>query len=369
MAIKADIGILGIACALAFGCGGPGVAEDGGGSDAGLGDASILDATSDAEHDARVDAWSGLDASHDGGADASDPWTGTPCSVGGTPGICRDVASCEGTSTAGFCPGPAYIQCCTITGDGGPMDGSFDAGPRDDAGSMTCDPEARPQPNAGLTEDPGVGGCPAGMLPVAGFCVDRYEASLLVVEDDGSTRPHSPYFNPGDLRVRAVSLRGAVPQGYIDGRRAAEACLEAGKRLCTDTEWLRACRGPDDLVFPYGATRDPGECNDARSRHPAVEYFGSSEPWVFGMIQHPCLNQLEDGLEPTGDHPGCESAEGPFDMMGNLHEWTADPAGTFRGGFYVDTERNGPGCLYRTTAHDTAHWDYSTGFRCCADAT
>ena len=53
--------------------------------------------------------------------------------------------------------------------------------------------------------------------------------------------------------------------------------------------------------------------------------------------------------------------------MGNLHEWTADPSGTFRGGFYVDTTINGPGCLYATTAHDTGHWDYSTGFRCCAD--
>jgi hypothetical protein len=61
------------------------------------------------------------------------------------------------------------------------------------------------------------------------------------------------------------------------------------------------------------------------------------------------------------------SADGIFDLMGNLHEWTADPAGTFRGGFYVDTTLNGEGCLYRTTAHNTLHWDYSTGFRCCAD--
>ena len=57
-----------------------------------------------------------------------------------------------------------------------------------------------------------------------------------------------------------------------------------------------------------------------------------------------------------------------LDMMGNLHEWTANPAGTFRGGFYVDTTVNGEGCLYDTTAHDVLHWDYSTGFRCCADA-
>ena len=53
-------------------------------------------------------------------------------------------------------------------------------------------------------------------------------------------------------------------------------------------------------------------------------------------------------------------------MMGNLHEWTADPAGTFRGGFYADTRVNGDGCGYRTTAHSAGYSDYSTGFRCCA---
>ena len=68
---------------------------------------------------------------------------------------------------------------------------------------------------------------------------------------------------------------------------------------------------------------------------------------------------------PTGAEAGCVTAEGAFDMMGNLHEWTADPAGTFRGGYYVDTVLNGNGCLYATTAHDVSYWDYSTGFRCC----
>ena len=41
--------------------------------------------------------------------------------------------------------------------------------------------------------------------------------------------------------------------------------------------------------------------------------------------------------------------------------------GTFRGGYYMDTTKNGEGCSYRTTAHDFAYHDYSTGFRCCMD--
>ena len=200
----------------------------------------------------------------------------------------------------------------------------------------------------------------------AQVCVDRFEATLEQILDDGTTAPWSPYHHPGARRVRAVSLRGAIPQGYIDGITAAGACAEAGKRLCTDIEWLGACRGAEGRTYPYGDARQPGVCNDARALHPAVELFPNA-PNPFALIQDACINQLPDSLAPTGGHLDCVTPEGVFDLMGNLHEWTADPAGTFRGGFYVDTVRNGPGCLYRTTAHDRSHWDYSTGFRCCAD--
>ncbi|RLB58803.1 MAG: hypothetical protein DRI90_16250 [Deltaproteobacteria bacterium] len=86
-----------------------------------------------------------------------------------------------------------------------------------------------------------------------------------------------------------------------------------------------------------------------------------------GELAPPPSHGRRGGLALTGSHPGCTGGEGLFDMMGNLHEWTADPLGTFRGGFYVDTVINGEGCLYVTTAHDVLHWDYSTRFRCCAD--
>ena len=61
------------------------------------------------------------------------------------------------------------------------------------------------------------------------------------------------------------------------------------------------------------------------------------------------------------------NAYGVFDMVGNLHEWVDDPDGTFQGGYYLDTHINGDGCYYRTTFHAMSYYDYSTGFRCCAD--
>ncbi len=271
------------------------------------------------------------------------------CSVDGAPGVCIDTAACSFTSTPGRCPGPANVQCCTDP-------------------SLACDPSVHRTPNVGLGEEDFDASCPAGMIRVGAFCIDRYEASLVEIDSRGAVLgPWSPYHNPGSARVLARSVAFAVPQGYIDQVRAGQACANAGKRLCTNTEWLAACRGAASRTYPYGNTRVDGRCNDARARHPAIEFFGSSEPWVFNMIDNACINQIPQSVALTGAHPDCVTEDGALDMMGNLHEWTSDPSGTFRGGFYTDTFRNGEGCLYVTTAHNVGHWDYSTGFRCCAD--
>ncbi len=252
--------------------------------------------------------------------------------------------------------------------------GPFQLTVEEDSGSgdcltnpIDCTESDTPLVNGVPSEPAGVGGCPDGMIPVGGlFCIDRYEAMLVEVNSDETLSAWSPYANPGSARVRALSVAGVVPQGYINQQQAAAACAEAGKRLCTDTEWLRACQGAADSTYPYGDALEPGVCNDARTCHPAVQYFETTADWIWSELGNPCINQLPDGLAATGEYSGCESADGAFDMMGNLHEWTADPTGTFRGGFYVDTVINGPDCLYRTTAHGVTHWDYSTGFRCCA---
>ncbi len=287
--------------------------------------------------------------------DAAPPPEGPACNAAGRAGTCLHVDDCGGESVPGFCPGPANIQCCVE--------------PRMPGGACDEDPAwaAMPRPNEGLVEAPGDPGCPPGMAGLDGFCVDRYEGALVERLADGAERSWSPFFSPAGRDVRAVSIRGAVPQSQISGRQAAAACAAAGKRLCSDAEWLRACRGAADRVYPYGDARQPGVCNDAWPGHPAVEYFGSADNWVFSMLDNPCINQQADTVASGGDHPGCVTPEGVYDLMGNLHEWTADPQGTFRGGYYVDTVRNGDGCLYRTTAHDFGYSDYSTGFRCCAD--
>lgn len=217
--------------------------------------------------------------------------------------------------------------------------------------------------------------CPAEMTLVDDrVCVDRWEGSLVERVPGGAERAWSPFqaIDGREALVRAVSRPGVLPQAYISGKQAALACGASGKRLCAADEWERACRGPSNLQFPYGATRRAAACNDdIRAVHPVAEVgqllnIPREQLWHAGMNQS-IINQLPDTLLPTGERAECTNAFGVYDMVGNLHEWVDDPDGTFRGGYYMDTTKNGDGCSYRTTAHDFTYHDYSTGFRCCMD--
>ncbi len=99
----------------------------------------------------------------------------------------------------------------------------------------------------------------------------------------------------------------------------------------------------------------------------AGENLGPRSKWDSDRMNAPELNQVEGTLARAGEHVACTNEYGVYDMVGNLHEWVADPDGTFQGGYYLDTRINGEGCTYRTTAHAAWYHDYSTGFRCCAD--
>src|SRR5207248_9478315 len=89
------------------------------------------------------------------------------------------------------------------------------------------------------------------------------------------------------------------------------------------------------------------------------------EDYTFDRLNDPRLNKMTGTLAKSGSFARCKNGYGVFDMVGNLHEWTAAAGGTFRGGYYLDVEQNGQGCDYKTTAHHDKYHDYSTGFRCC----
>jgi hypothetical protein len=243
------------------------------------------------------------------------------------------------------------------------------------------------------------------MVDVAGVvCVDRYESYLV---DTLSGQALSPYYHatrartrqsyaywasleraeepaasasstakrvpepPGfqlatDFRARAENRSGVIPQGYASGVLARSACASAGKRLCREHEWVRACRGERDRAYPYGDSYERGVCNVARAGHPAAILHGKAS------IGHrdPRLNLVTDAdgplLRTTGSSPRCRSQWGDdaiLDMVGNLDEWVDDDRGVFVGGFYARQTR--AGCAARVSVHPNVYFDYSLGVRCC----
>jgi formylglycine-generating enzyme required for sulfatase activity len=230
------------------------------------------------------------------------------------------------------------------------------------------------------------------MVRIASFCVDRYEAHLLVLATDGSMVRHPHNLRPpdGGLWV-AASAAAVAPQAYISRAEAATACEAAGKRLCTRGEWRRACMGARGKTYPYGWRALRGGCNSGKE-HLLHAKFGRG-PWEYERhFNDPALNVVAGFLARSGEHDRCVSDDGVYDLVGNVHEWvsgTVDDSfvaaldnepverieqpwtagnAIFMGGFYSTTDQHGAGCAYTTIAHEPSYHDYSTGFRCCADA-
>ena len=204
------------------------------------------------------------------------------------------------------------------------------------------------------------GPCPVGMVLIATYCIDPWEAYVVELDDAGAEPPHSPYDVVDGLTVRAKTAGGVVPrQGYISQVQATHACANAGKRLCTVDEFHLACEGPSSTNwYPYGGeTHIPGYCNEGKGSMMPILFGNNAANWTYADFNDPRLNQIDGGLAPTASYPHCESPYGIFDCVGNLHEWGSDAPdanghGRFRGGFYGDAEINGHGCLYVTSAHE-----------------
>jgi len=249
---------------------------------------------------------------------------------------------------------------------------------------------------------PGV--CPSEMVRVRGFCVDRWEASMV---DRKTSEPLSPYYPPEPrllaevwqawefdrssfgaegaramplpeisewerthaFEPRAVSRPDVVPQAYVSYVLAKEACENAGKRLCTRDEWMTACRGEHGTKFPYGEDFERAKCNIWGDVHPGIALHQSA---IFGH-RDPRLNLVTEGDHPllrkTGETPTCVSrfgSDGAYDMVGNVDEWVDDDHPAFVGGFYARATTNG--CEARVSNHAPGYYDYSLGARCCKDA-
>lgn len=146
---------------------------------------------------------------------------------------------------------------------------------------------------------------------------------------------------------------GSKPQLQTTWYQAKALCEQQGKRLCVDKEWTQACRGPNNLPYPYGYSRDATACR-------------IDLPW-----QDPNTHTFEqlDKTVASGSMAKCVSDYGVYDMTGNADEWTKSSGGTpyqsvLKGG-HPHQVRNR--CSPVTVGHNEVFSYYDTGFRCCKD--
>jgi formylglycine-generating enzyme required for sulfatase activity len=150
--------------------------------------------------------------------------------------------------------------------------------------------------------------------------------------------------------------RADHPVNCVTYHGAEQYCAHAGGRLCTETEWLDACRGTDGRAFPYGTTFDAEACNvrTATAAPPGGEPRGT--------VSAGSLRSCEGGL------PGL------FDMAGNVAEWVESCDGTyckFRGAGYISNEPVDlfAGCSGVCSGNDKGFQSGVVGIRCCRNET
>lgn len=236
-------------------------------------------------------------------------------------------------------------------------------------------------------------GCPEGMARGGRFCIDRWEAHLIKRGPAGEAIPLSPCDRPpAEGGYEARSEPGVFPQAYISRVESAQACKNAGKRLCSMTEWHRACEGKKGSVYPYGDHWIAKKCNSDRPHLLSIRFGTDARHWRYEDFNDPTLDQEPGFLGKTGAFDQCGGDFGVYDLVGNLHEWVSDTVdnaliqqletedvnrnhqpsnpgnGVFLGGFFSTHQELGPGCKFTTVAHEPGYHDYSTGFRCCAPA-
>lgn len=194
-----------------------------------------------------------------------------------------------------------------------------------------------PTPAESAPAEPAALSCPAGMrlltrgLPRGAVKKGKiHGADAIALAREGKAYCIDAHEFPG---------AGRPPRTSVTFEAARGACEVAGKRLCTDAEWRRACAGRRGAAYPYGGAFDAGRCNteDADGEERAVSASGSFKR--------------------------CRSASGAYDMSGNVAEWTADQ--TVRGGDFASADDDASCGAGGKRSPSSAR--PSIGFRCCAD--
>lgn len=158
---------------------------------------------------------------------------------------------------------------------------------------------------------------------VSPYCLDRFEYSVAAYRECVERHACTPVIETPVCRGDDLANRaGDMPMTCVTWNQAVRACEFVGKRLPTGIEWELAARGPDRRTYPWGA--DAGLLAGA--------HLGTNCD-VPGCLEGP---------SPVGSHPGDRGPFGNYDLLGNVSEWTSEPATRLFDGFGSFANDNTP---------------------------
>ena len=140
-----------------------------------------------------------------------------------------------------------------------------------------------------------------------------------------------PYYTPANVLLFADGVfiapreAASLPVTQVTWEGAQRYCQAQGGRLPTEAEWEYAARsgGQQEFRFPWGNALP--QCNGVVAAR-AEEELRDKSGQPIARIRLPCLSsQLGQGPAPVGSSPQDISAQGIYDLGGNVSEWVQDP--------------------------------------------
>ena len=201
------------------------------------------------------------------------------------------------------------------------------------------------------------------------FLVEQYPVTNAEYATFVQATHHSPpvhwkngTFAPEDANLPVVHVSWHDSKAYAQW---------AGKRLPTEAEWEKACRGPDGRIYPWGNIFVP-DASDSTETPPETSQI------------------LTAHLTPVGTRPATVSPYGVGEAAGNVWEWTDDwyqpypdpkrkeskqetdeKQKVLRGGSWLEVRDGTAERYFRCANRLHAPPDYSAGnigFRCVREA-
>jgi serine/threonine protein kinase len=174
-------------------------------------------------------------------------------------------------------------------------------------------------------------------VQVAGFWMDRQEAHTEKAEeppppeDPNAPPPPAPAPDPEELR----------PLRDMAYAEAEAHCDSKGKRLCTEDEWEKACKGPDNWIYAYDDEFNSKQCPPSG--------------WKLRAYR-------------VSEFQRCLSGYSIHNLGGGLLEWTSSKEGegyVVKGGA-VGNEQKGTRCAARSVLPPGTKQPH-IGVRCCSN--